>query len=454
MVLQKLKTPSVFVILAIVLFSLFTFKYWIWWENNPFSNDVDQYYSYLVAQFIHHDLSFHFPHVYWLVPTPAGTLVPKVTMGIALLNVPFFILADNLAYIFNLGDNGYTPVYAWCIHFGAIIYVLTGIWYLRKTLLLFFSEWVTALTILCIMFATNLFYYTYRETEMSHSYLFFLFAVFLFHVVKWHHTQKSRHFFSFCFIAGFITLIRPTEILVLLIPLLYQVTSFTTLKLKLRSFLGLKWKFLLGVFLFFLPILPQLIYWKLYAGQFLFFSYGSEEGFFFSDPKLYSVLLGWRKGWFIYTPMMLFAVIGLAFMAKRWKNMFWPIFIYLCINIYLISSWWDWGFGGAFGMRALVQTYSFMAIPLAFFLQTLSSLNVNLILKRMLVFLVAIISCLFIYVNIFQTYLLKNAYMHWDSMTKEAYWYSLTETNIDRVKLETLFVHPDYQEMRKGKRDE
>lgn len=454
LVIKKLLTPSVISIVIIILFSLFSFKFWISWDKNQFSNDVDQYYSFLIAQFIHHDLTFHFPNVYWLVPTPTGEMIPKATIGIALLNAPFFVIADNVAFVFNYETLGYSAPYAWCIHFGAMLYVLIGFWYLRKTLILFFNEWITAFTLLCILFATNLFYYTYRETEMPHSYLFFLFSIFIYHVIKWHHVNKIKHLYYFCFIAGFIALIRPTEALVLVFPLLYNVTSFKLLQEKFRLIFNLKWKLLLAIFIFLIPIIPQLIYWKVQTGQFLFFSYGNKEGFFFADPKIYSVLFSWRKGWFIYTPIMLFAVTGLFIMLKKWKGMFIPIFIYLIVNIYLISSWWDWGFGGAFGMRALVQSYAFMAIPMAFVLNYIFNLQLKKIIKISIIS--TFLSCIFLfgYINIYQTYLFKNYYLHWDSMSKKAYFYTLFESNIDRNKVDSLLIHPNYDEMLKGNRDE
>lgn len=377
-------------------------------------------------------------------------------MGISILNLPFFIIADNIAYAFDFDPLGYSAPYAWCIHFGTIFYVLVGFWYLRKSLLLFFNEWITALTVILILFGTNLFYYTFKETEMSHSYLFFLFSILMFHTLKWHSTNQNKHFFYISFIAGLIALIRPTEVLVLLIPLLYQVTNFQQLKNKFASLLNLKWKLLFAVILFVIPIIPQLIYWKIYTNQFFFFSYGSNERFFLSDPQLYSVLFGWRKGWFIYTPLMIFVFFGFLFMFKKWKNMFVPIFIYLIFNIYLISSWWDWGFGGAHGMRALVQSYAFLAFPLAFFIKQLFSLTK----KSVKVILIPICFSIFgflIYLNIFQVWLFKNSLMHWDSMTKQAYYYPLFKTKwttIDRVYLETLFKQPNYEEMRKGIRDE
>lgn len=453
---NKLITPSVVVILLMAVFSALTFKYWVIWPNNPFQMDVDQYYSYLVAQFIHHDLSFQFEHQYWLVPTPTGQLIPKVTMGMSFLYLPFFIIANNIAYAFDFDGLGYSAPYAWCIHIGSIIYVLIGFWYTRKTLLLFFNEWVTALTCFLILFGTNLFYYTYKESEMTHGYLFFLFSVFIYHVIKWHHTNKNKHLYYFSFTAGFIALIRPTEALVLLVPLLYQVSNVKTLVAKFKLMASLKWKLLLAILLFLLPLVPQLIYWKIHTGQFLFFSYGSQEGFFFNDPKLYSVLLGWRKGWFIYTPLMLFSIIGLVLMFKKWKGLSVPLTIYLLLNIYLVSSWWDWGFGGAYGMRALVQTYAFLALPLAFFINYVFSIHKKWI-KAITVSLSISFFVLFTTINIHHTWLLKNTLFHWDSMTKEAYQFTFLRMNygrIDRVYLETLFKNPNYEEMRKGIRDE
>lgn len=436
----------------IVLLSI----YFIKWGNSehPFTMDVDQYYSYLVAQFIHHDFSFHFPHNYWLVETPTQQYIPKVTMGLAFLYLPFFTIGNIIAHIFNYDTLGYSAPYYWSIHIGSIIYVLIGLWYCRKSLLLFFNEWIVALSLLFIIVGTNLFFYTYKESEMSHGLLFFLFSVFIYHVLKWRETAKTKHIYYFSFIAGLVTLIRPTEILILLFPLLIYVSNFSELKSRLIEIKNLKWKLVISVFIFFMPIIPQLIFWKMYTGQFLFFSYGSQEGFFFSDPKFYSVLFGWRKGWFIYTPIMILSIVGLLLMFFKRKDLFFSVFIYFVLNLYLICCWWDWGYGGAFGMRALVQCYAFLIIPFAFFLNwSLSKIKKNVL--RFILGMMTVAYCLFCsYNNVFQTYLMKNSLMHWDSMTMEAYKYTFLTTDVNRVYLETMFKHPNYNEMRKGNRDE
>ena len=52
--------------------------------------------------------------------------------------------------------------------------------------------------------------------------------------------EKSKHLYFMGFIAGLVVLIRPTEILILLIPLFYQVTSIKDMKLKLVKLINLK----------------------------------------------------------------------------------------------------------------------------------------------------------------------------------------------------------------------
>ncbi len=449
-------TPSVVVFIGLVLISLLSFKIQMKWINNPFSADVNQYYSYLVAQFIHHDFNFHFPHNFWLIQSPDGEVVPKVTMGMAILYFPFFICGHAVANILHYPCDGYSLPYAWLMHFGTLLYFFIAIWFLRKTLLNFFSEWVTSITLFLIVTGTNLFYYVYKEGEMAHSYLFFLFSLFLYFTVKWHIEKTANHLCKLAFVLGLITLIRPTEFIIIIVFLLYNITGYRELVFKIKELLRLRWKLCLCFAIFFTPIIPQLLYWHKYTGHYLFFSYGSNEHFFFNDPKLHSVLFGWHKGWFLYTPLALFMIAGLLISFFYSRKIFYPIFIYITLNIYLISCWWDWGFGGAYGMRALVQCYALLALPLAYFINFVFSIKVSVV-RKVTVACCSILFLVFVSLNIFHFWLIKNSLFHWDSMSKEAYKYTLFKTgysDTERKYLLSLLKHPNYEAMRKGERDE
>lgn len=454
---NTLATPTVVALLLMAAVSLFSLRFQMKWIGDPFfANDTDQYYSYLVAEFVHHGFFFDLPHRYWLTETPTGDGIPKVTMGMAMLYLPFFLSGHGFAHLLGYEQNGYSAPYAWCIHIGTLVYVFIGFWYMRKTLLMFFSEWVAAITMVLILAATNLFYYTFREGEMAHSYLFFLFSVFFHHVFQWHATKHFKYLCYMSLIAGLVVLIRPTEILILLIPLLYGISSKATLAERFSDLLALRWKWFILATLFVLPLIPQFLFWKALTGQYLFFSYGSTERFFFADPKICSVLFGWHKGWFIYTPLAMLMMLGLVMMWFRWRSLALPLSLYLLMNIYLVSSWWDWGFGGAYGMRALVQAYAFLAVPLAFFIARIFSLEKLKV--RIPLVVASFAACLFfIALNLLHMAQMRNSIFHWDSMTREAYWFTFFKTDYsaeDRVYLKSLLKKPDYEAMRRGERDE
>ncbi len=101
--------------------------------HHPFVNDINQYYSYLNALFIEHDLTFkNNANGYWLIETPTHNFVPKVTYGMALFYSPFYLIAKLVS---QNNSTGYEGTYAWIIHFGCIIYILLGLWFTRKILL-------------------------------------------------------------------------------------------------------------------------------------------------------------------------------------------------------------------------------------------------------------------------------------------------------------------------------
>ena len=187
---------SVFVVFIITLFCVMFFYFFTNWGkfNNPFHDDADQYYSYIIAHFKHHDLTFtNGTYNFWLFETPIHKFVPKVTYGMSLFYLPFFLIADLFS---SNNTTGYEPIYAWSIHLGCIFYVLIGLVYCRKTLLNWLSEKITSIALLVIFFGSNLFCYTLINSELTHGILFFLISAFVFYVVKWHVSKKANYYYQ------------------------------------------------------------------------------------------------------------------------------------------------------------------------------------------------------------------------------------------------------------------
>lgn len=444
----KFRSASFVVCFVITLLYAFGYNLFRNWHGAkvPFIQDVDQYYSYLPALFIHGDLTFQFEHEYWLIQAENGNLVPKVSMGMAYIYLPGFLIGHTIAYLSGTDMTGYSQPYAWSVYFCSILYALIGIWLLRKFLLRYFSEYSTAVTIVLVVLATNLIAYTLSWAEMSHNYLFVLYAIFLHLMVDYHQSGAFRKLLWMAFLAGLIIIIRPAELLFLIIPLLYGIVNKQSFWSKFQLLASHGWRWIWVFVVFMLPILPQLVYWKVMTGHFLYFSYGSNERFFFSDPQLLNFLISFKKGWLFYTPVMIFALIGLIYLRKYSRNLQWALPVFVLIIIYFLSSWWSWWYGGSFGNRSMVQYYAFLAIPMAAFIEHFKP-------NKFFRMAFPLLGAFLIWLNLYHLQLYRKAHLHWDSMSREAYIYLMKHSlrnDMDFDYYFSLLKAPDYEAAQRG----
>lgn len=442
---------------ALVLFCLvfLNIKYDYPANRNVIQWDVVSYYSYLPAAFIKQDLTLSFldgreeeyahKSQYWPEDTPTGGRVIKTTAGLAYLYAPFFFAAHVEAGLTGYEQNGYTAPYHKWIHWSVLFYVFLGLLSLRKVLLRFFSEGACALTLLLVTLGTNMLYYTIHEGAMSHAYNFSLISFLLLAFFHWHERPSKGNSILLGILSGVIVLVRPVNILALLFPLLYLL-SFSGGGGLLRLVKERIFQVLIIVFFAFLAVLPQLIYWKINTGSFLFFSYG-EERFYFDQPKILEGLLSYRKGWLVYTPVMIFSLLGFIPLYKRYKSLFWSILPAVVINIFVIFSWWAWWYGGSFGMRAMIDFYPLLAVPFAAFIQYISERRYSVF--PLSIFAAGLFCC---YLNFFHTHQKHLGILHWDGMTKEMYWQSFLSFKVPPEYYEKA-NRPDYEKAVKGEEE-
>ncbi|MCW3103487.1 MAG: hypothetical protein JWO09_1927 [Bacteroidetes bacterium] len=421
------------------------------WKKNQINGDVTSYYAYLPATFIYHDLKLEKSEykisentwLFWPLVTQEGKKVIKTTMGLSVLYAPFFFIGHCIAPLLNEPQNGYSTPYQFCLLLSAWFYLLTGLYFLRKLLLLYFSDGIAALSILTVYFGTNLFWYSTLEGLMSHGYIFSMLIIFIYQVVKWHRAPSLKRAIAIGFLGGLLTLIRPTMILCFLIFLLFDVYSKETFLRKVKLLqANFKSLLLIGVFSF-LVIIPQLLYWHYVTGHWLFFSYEGER-FYFDRPHLLEGLFGFRKGWLLYTPIMCFAIIGLFFLRRRLAAFFLPVLTVLLLSVYVLLSWWAWWYGGGFGLRAFVDFYGLFILPIACFYQFVIEQG-----KRSLKYAILALGSCLVYLNLFQTWQYYKELIHFDSMTKEAYMLGFRATYSTAEWYEALDA-PGYERAKQG----
>lgn len=393
------------------------------WEdpNGVITGDVRGYYAYLPALFIHNDLKLEKPEVYnqdkstqiWFSEAEDGTRFIKFTSGMSILYSPFFAAGHLYALNSQYEANGFTTPYKVALTISGLFYLLISLIFLTKFLRLYFSAGVTSITLLILFIGTNLFHYLTGSITYSHGYSFALISMFMYAALKWISSPSFKWAIIIGVSSGLMVLIRPIDLIfILFIPLAHVVTT-NDLKERFQLF----WKkkahvFLMLVFAF-LMILPQLLYFNYISGHFLFYSY-DDESFFFLQPRVVDAVFNYRNGWLIYSPLMIFSVIGIL-IHKYHK----PFSIYVvgvfALYVYVIVSWWCWWYVG-FGNRAFINVYPLLAIPLAGFITWLSST------PRFIKFVFALIVLLGILLNIKQNKQFDKGAIHWDSMTEAAFW--------------------------------
>lgn len=438
-----------------ILFLLIISVSWVnfnnkkWVSKKVIDIDVISYNAYLPAFFYEKDLTLSFlndstkpnrDNLYYPIRIGDDKIVIKMPMGMAISYLPFFTMAHYYCKTNNIPTDGFSEPYQFAIQFSSLFYAILGFIFLWKVLRKYFDQNISAFVLLCILFATNLFFYLTVAAGMSHAVGFAFISMFIYYTIKWHNTPNLKYSFLLGCIAGYLTLVRPINILVVIFFVLHEIKSFDDFKNRIIFFIK-QFKYLLLIMIIGITVFsPQLFYWKHATGEYFFYSYTSEK-FYFNNPHILKGLFSFRKGWLIYTPIMLFALIGIFVLAKKYKQLFFSILTVIIIYLYVAFSWWCWWYGGSFGQRALIDIYPFMALPLAALVNVIHNKRIKIIFYSISVILIAL--------NLFQTVQAKFNVIHYDSMTYKSYvrYFFTTKTPTDA---EPYLQHPDYEKAMRG----
>lgn len=357
-------------------------------------SDQEGYYIYLPSLFITGFDNARCTSGCNVVETPDGPLVfTKYTYGVSLLQSPFFFVAHALAPIFGFERNGRSLPYIWGNMLAAIFYMLAGLAFLGKLLKeLKFKTKVTWIVGVLLLAGSNLFYYTFREAGMSHVFSFFLLSALAYGSYRMSLDNRSGWSIVSGMCLALIVLIRPTNAIAILIPVLWGI-GFREIPKRMVSLLT-NYRFVFaGLISMVVLFTPQLLYWKMVTGKYLFYSYRDEGFIYWSQPKMLQVLFSAQNGWLVYSPLMVFGLIGIGMMIKQ-KTKGWQMSaITLLLATYIFGSWWAWWFGGAYGHRCFVDFLPLLAVPMAYFTQVVLKYR-----KTLVVF--SAICIIFIFVNI------------------------------------------------------
>ena len=240
------KIPVELLLTAIICIFFFSeFRYKVREFDNwtgIFNADVNGYYLYLPALFVHGEMDLSFTESEELLTNYEAfghfdiykgdyheneRKYTKYYVGTALMQVPFFVSALLYTQFSPSLSDGYSMPFQVAVFFAALFYFLAGLYFIKCLLRrLNFKRWTVQLTILAIALGTNAFDYVWFEPGMSHAYVFCCIAGFINYVHTFFQQANKQDLFKAAFFLGLICIIRPTSALIIVsLPLLAGSTS-------------------------------------------------------------------------------------------------------------------------------------------------------------------------------------------------------------------------------------
>ncbi len=432
--------------LCVVVIVLAAFMYYPKWKQ-PYTEatiswDVSGYYLYLPAVFIYGDVKelafadsmltkYGYGSEVGAIRHPGGNRVIKYSSGQALQFLPWFLLGHLGAKTLGYPPDGFSLPYQFALSMGSLLLALLGLWLLRSILLRYFPDRVVAVVLLLIALGTNYFEYSAFHGALTHNWLFTLYTLLLYCTIRFY--EKPGWLFAAVIglWVGWAALTRPTDIVSALIPLAWGLDSRAAIRERLHLWRQHLPKLALAVVLAIAIGFIQLAYWKYVSGDWLVYSY-QDQGFSWLRPHVLNGLFSYRAGWLVYSPVMVFALLGFLPLAKQQHRLFRPILAFCLLYAYITFAWDIWWYGGSIGQRALIQSYPVWAFPLAAFVQWLFGQ------KRVFGVVGAGLAILFVAYNFWLTHQAHHGGLFKaGEMTKAYFWKILGKMEVedDAVKL-------------------
>ncbi len=426
-----MKNHRVLLLLFIVIVYISGYVLLDRWKTTLYFGDSNGYYLHLVSFFINGDTGDYDTSIstlletspktqdpredpYGIRLTPKGKRYIKYTLGVPVMEAPFFLIAHAYSLCSKtFPANGWSKPYLLVTGLSAIFYVLTGFFLLISILERFFSKRVTALVVLTIALATNLFFQSTYVT-MAHGFLFFDYCLLLFFTIAFYEKPTWIKSLAIGGTVGLITLTRVPELISALIPLLWGITTWSQFKNRIHFFAKQYLLLLPAIIGFLLVFSVQFLYWQYVSGKLVFNPY-QGEGFNFLQPNIWKGWFHFRNGWLIYTPVMAFSMIGLFMLARYTKAIVLPLLLFVGLHVYIHYSYYAWSYFPGLGSRPMVETYPLLAFGLA-------ACYTELLKRRFLAWLPFFAFLFFTGLNLFQTWQMREGII-WSERGNPGFYY-------------------------------
>ena len=329
--------------------------------------DALGYYQWLPAVLLDHDVD----RMYWTYDMGDGRWLSLFNIGVALLQLPFFLFGHLTAMALGAPLSGFSEPYMAALLCGSSFYLALGGAFTYRLARLHTTAMASAITVLLTFAATNLYFYSVYEPLMSHVYSYFLITLFTWCSLSLLRKVTVRIMVAWVLSASLIVLVRPLNVIVYLLPFLVWARFPGGVMRIVREVIAHPRPFVLAVLIALVPWCLQSAYWHHVTGSWLLFTYGEKgEGFDLIKMVPGMVLTSTMNGWLTYTPILAPVLLFLLLGAWRGVLAFRTIALIFTVIWLSYAAWWCWWLGGAFGFRGFIDLYGMLALPMALMIDT------------------------------------------------------------------------------------
>lgn len=302
-----------------------------------------------------------------LTPTATGLVPNKWPPGSALLWVPVFLVVGVCVSLVNLAGanvpwDGLALPFKVSAGVAGIGYATAGVWLCydlaRRIHPVAAAFWAT----LTVWLGGSALYYSLVSPAYSHATSLFAVALFAHTWFRTRGREDVQRFALLGALGGLATLVRSQDVIILTIPVLELLAGIREGRWSFLSACGRL--AVLGVACC-VAVSPQLWAWHAIYGTPVLNPHGGSDYFGWTRPALLQTLFSMRQGLISWTPVTLFAAIGLPQLVRRDPLLGWAAAVTLVLALYVNASATMWWAGAGFGARRFVSCTPFLAVGLS-----------------------------------------------------------------------------------------
>lgn len=298
-------------------------------------------------------------------------------IGTAILWAPFFLVTHAgvliaRAFGMHVAADGFSPAYIRAIAFATACYGLLGLLLCYRLARRFTGVWPATVAVVLCLLATPVVFFMYVSPPWSHVPALFVTALFIVFWLETRGRRSARQWLMLGLLGGLLTLCREQLGLFMVLPALEGLFDYATLIAGRRwaAMRGLVVRHLLFLLAIALALVPQFLAYRFLNGRWGPSSHVSGKLDWLSAHFL-ATLIDPAHGAFLWTPIWLFALLGLALLWRRDRRLALMLAAAFIAQVYLNGAFLTWHLSGSFGFRRLIEATPIFVLGLALLLDRL-----------------------------------------------------------------------------------